>query len=258
MRVGPHRGRSIGWADWGQVLFQWQDPIFLRDWLWLIENPPPPARGGHVYGIAFSLCGGPSPRTKCGKCSSTQQLMCVSDELVAWRGWSLRTFSSHAFDGPKALKKQIARACRAAGANACSAWAATKAQRALGDDWYCSECGKQCKNSQSLAAHRFSKHGIKRVTRQHVAGTHCIACLMQFHERERLIQHLERGSKRCRAVVIARSPALPLEEVQRLDDEATAHARLLANSGRCRVHAILPCIRLHGPLLPSDPPRRSS
>ena len=41
MRVGPHRGRSISWADWGQVLFQWQDPIFLRDWLWLIENPPP-------------------------------------------------------------------------------------------------------------------------------------------------------------------------------------------------------------------------
>ena len=183
-------------------------------------------------------------------------LTSVTDTLADRRSWSLNSWAHAARDDPKSTKKEIATVCRRPEANVCSAWATSVAHRSLGEQWVCDECSSQCKSKQALAAHKFKKHGVTRLTRHYVGGTHCVACLRQFHERNRLIQHLERASPRCRQEVLARLPKLCPEIVQRLDQEAAAHVRRLAAEGRSRVHAALPCVRLNGPLLPVDDSRR--
>ena len=75
---------------------------------------------------------------------------------------------------------------------------------------------------------------------------------MQFHDRERLICHLEEKSPHCRDAVVARLPVLTPEEVKCLDDEAAIHVRSLTSIGRRRVHALLPAVRLQGPLQPRN------
>ena len=139
--------------------------------------------------------------------------------------------------------------CRSADANTCVSWATTASQRALGEVIVCAECGLRCRNRQVLGAHRSQKHGIRRLTRQYVDGTHCPACLLEFHSRDRLIQHLERASLECREFVLTERPELSEDTVRILDEEAAAHVRKLAHTGKHRVHALLPCVRLRGPLL---------
>ena len=182
-------------------------------------------------------------------------LASVALDPGSWKAWSLDVWARHAHDDPKAAKKLIGTICRQGESNMCDVWATTKSQRALAQACSCPECGKQCKNSQVLGAHRAQKHGIKRLTRYHVDGTHRVACLIEFHDRERLIQHLERASPDCRAVVLSRLPRLSDEVVKRLDEESTARVRELRASGKHRVHASLPRVRLHGPLWPSLAPR---
>ena len=183
-------------------------------------------------------------------CADFDWVTMVSDDLASWRGRSLSSWAAQARDGYKELRESVPRVCRLPTSNACIAWATTASQRSLGEAWFCYDCGVQFKNKQAWGAHRAKKHGIKRVIRQYLDGTHCIGCMMEFHARDRLVQHLERASPPCRQLVLDVMEVLPPDTVQRLDAEAAAHVRELTAAGRHRVHASLPAVRLPGPLLP--------
>ena len=174
----------------------------------------------------------------------------VAEVCKCWQGLPMRTMVQHAgTDAPK-LKTMIGQVCCLPEANVCRSWARTATQRQLGEAWSCPECGRSFKTKQALATHRRRKHGVKRITRQYVDTTHCVACLLEFHDRERLINHLEEKSPPCCAAVLERLPQLAPEIVEELDARAAMRVRELAASGKRRVHASLPCVRLQGPLLP--------
>ena len=172
----------------------------------------------------------------------------ISDDLEAWREWSLGNLARHAFSDPKMVRQRLSAACRLPGANVCSAWATTKAQKALNEAWSCDVCGKQLNSKRFLGVHRFRKHGIKSEVRRHVVVTHCPMCLVQFHDRERLIRHLEHAAPHCRQLVLSRFPALPDADVAEAEKVGADRARQLAKQGKMRVHAALPCVRMPGPV----------
>ena len=174
----------------------------------------------------------------------------VSEDFVSWRGLSLRDHAVAAGSSAHKMKIKIAELCRCRAANACISWATTVSQRQLATSWLCPECRQQHKSKQALAVHRARRHGVKRTMRQYVDTTHCAVCLLEFHDRERLIAHLEDKSPTCRAAILMRFPLLDPQAVRELDAGAAARVRELAKQGKRRVHASLPCVRLPGPVLP--------
>ena len=111
----------------------------------------------------------------------------VSEELSSWRGCSLQDWADHMAVDNKGTKASIARVCRMPTSNVCAAWAKTASHRSLDEVWICDYCGVQCRRKQVLAAHQWQKHGMKRLTRRYVDGTLCVACMLEFHDTDRLI-----------------------------------------------------------------------
>ena len=171
-----------------------------------------------------------------------------SEKLSTWKAWELADFAAYACTGAPKLLRRFVEYCRSPAANLCQSWAKTASQRALGQVFVCHECGAQCAGKQVLAAHRWTKHGTMRPTREYVDGTHCVVCMLEFHTRDRLVQHLERSSPQCGAYTMNTLPKLPADEVFRLNRDAAIHIKQLKGAGRCRVHALLPCFRVPGPL----------
>ena len=73
--------------------------------------------------------------------------------------------------------------------------------------------------------------------------------MVEFHERDRLVQHFERASPSCRQLLVENFPELMPEIVDKLDAEAADQVRTLKSSGKHRVHASLPSFRIPGPLI---------
>ena len=66
--------------------------------------------------------------------------------------------------------------------------------------------------------------------------------------RERVLNHLAEKSERCRAMVLATQPELAPEVVQALDEVEATRLRVAHRAEWRRSHAILPVVRLAGPL----------
>ena len=60
--------------------------------------------------------------------------------------------------------------------------------------------------------------------RRMVDTTICPMCLMQFHTRTRVVEHLAKDNHRCRAALSLTPPLLTVEQAAALD-EAEAHRR---------------------------------
>ena len=116
----------------------------------------------------------------------------------------------------------------------------------------CTECGKCCKSFQVLQLHRFSKHGAIHPLHMAVQYTPCPICLIQFHTRHRLLEHIKyKGKKRhCTALLSSRPPIISEAEARELDAAAAKSARQLAHRGLRRTHAAKPSHRVPGPMWP--------
>ena len=115
----------------------------------------------------------------------------------------------------------------------------------------CPECGKQYKSFQGLQLHRFKTHGVKNIYRRYVVESpHCTVCMKYFWTRERAVNHIRYRSKVCRNMLMLQQPFLSEEAANELDDAAKLKCNDLGKKGLRRHHAVEPCFRLSGPLIP--------
>jgi len=112
----------------------------------------------------------------------------------------------------------------------------------------CYLCDKVFPSFQQLSLHQFKAHGIKNLVRRYVDGVHCTVCLLYFHTRERLINHISRRSKVCKAVILSSPPIIDEQQSLALDEAEKSDNRKLYSTGMRRHTAKSPAFRLPGPI----------
>lgn len=113
--------------------------------------------------------------------------------------------------------------------------------------WPCYFCGQGFRSKQALSVHACKLHGIQRPIRRYITTTHCCACLLEFHTRERLISHISEKSPVCASYFVANITPLSAEATKAPDIEG--HSAISANMahGRSWTHTGgEPCYRLVG------------
>ena len=73
--------------------------------------------------------------------------------------------------------------------------------------------------------------------------------MVEFHTRERVMNHIKFRSHVCRENLLMRPPILTHEQADELDAAQYSEIRKLAARGQRRSHASVPCVRLQGPLI---------
>ena len=113
----------------------------------------------------------------------------------------------------------------------------------------CAMCDYSTDSIQALSWHEYTSHGLRHPMRDHIDGTVCIACLSDFHTRERVITHVTASSPRCRDVYLLVRPEVEPDKIVQLEVEAYQNTIKLLRSGRRRTFADIPPVRVDGPLL---------
>ena len=117
----------------------------------------------------------------------------------------------------------------------------------------CSQCSSQFCTYQRLSVHMFRKHGIKSSLCKHVGeSTVCPVCLKQFHDRDRLLNHIRYRSRTCRGVIWARGPVITDAEHEDILQNSRQKYRDLHASGHRRHFARAPAFRVSGPIAPHN------
>eukprot|EP00973_Karenia_brevis_P016097 2201074-Karenia_brevis.AAC.1 len=84
----------------------------------------------------------------------------------------------------------------------------------------------------------------------HAPSSVCMCCLLDFHTRNRLLQHLMYKSSVCLHNLLLRGPLLTELEVRTLNAAHLQDEADLRRAGFRRSKAKAPVVRLEGPLLP--------
>ena len=105
---------------------------------------------------------------------------------VALSDWLAFARSSY-----KASRRAVLRACDEVKVSEDASWTRNVSHDNLSRDWICESCSCSFPTKQLLGTHMWKVHHVRRATRSHVDGTHCPACLLEFHTRDRLLRHLE-------------------------------------------------------------------
>ena len=140
--------------------------------------------------------------------------------------------------------------CKSPFANMVEQWASSPALKAFAAPIECSHCGVLCKSYQAYAVHLPRKHNVKSKFRMYVMGNTCKVCLVNFHTRERCLNHVRYRSKVCKHNYLLRGPVLDEAEASLLDAADYAENRILYAKGLRRHQALCPSMRAFGPLLP--------
>lgn len=111
----------------------------------------------------------------------------------------------------------------------------------------CNVCNKVFNTKQSLALHEFKVHGIKDCLRKYVNTVFCPICMVMFHTRERLLNHLKYRSPTCKTNILLGQPVLTEEEANNLDSQDAHNFVLMQKAGKRRHHCDAPAYRLQGP-----------
>jgi len=146
--------------------------------------------------------------------------------------------------------KELKRTCKYKFANVVSSGCLDIKVSGLETAFLCSLCEFKTDSSQKLSLHMFSKHGVKDDIRLYVDGAHCHICLIQFHKRENVLNHLRRGRTPCRRQALLRGPRLSTEEADAIDLSLRSAYVKLHKKGLRRHALVGPCVQLHGPKLP--------
>ncbi len=113
----------------------------------------------------------------------------------------------------------------------------------------CTCCKYTCDSDQQLALHMFKHHGIKDNIRLYVSGTRCPICLIEFWQREVLLNHVRRGRTPCKRQVLLRGPVLTSAQADAVDLELRTFYQNQHRRGLRRHAVSAPCIRALGPKL---------
>ena len=100
-----------------------------------------------------------------------------------------------------------------------------------------------------LAPHRKIKHGARDPVYLLVGSVHCPVCMVYFHNRVRVLNHLKYRSTVCRLNLKMSGPVINVEQADELD-EGCRELRRSRYAAGLRAHAACaePCFRLCGPL----------
>ena len=113
---------------------------------------------------------------------------------------------------------------------------------------YCLDCGITFSSYQRLALHLKIKHNARDPVDFLVNTVHCPVCMIYFHNRIRLLNHLKYRSSVCRLNLTLAGPFIDNSEADVLDENCRELRRELYAAG-LRAHcATAPCFRLCGPL----------
>ena len=114
---------------------------------------------------------------------------------------------------------------------------------------YCLDCGKTFSSYQRLAVHRKVSHGIRDPVDLLVDTVHCPVCLVYFHNRVRVLNHIKYRSSVCRLNLKVAGPIITAEQADVFDVECRELRRKRYAEGQ-RAHAAgaEPCFRLCGPI----------
>ena len=113
---------------------------------------------------------------------------------------------------------------------------------------YCTDCGKCFNTYQKLALHKKVKHGLRDPVNALVDDVFCPVCLLFFHDRIRLLNHLKYRSLICRMNLLAQGPLISSERADELDVECRVLRRSRYAAGLRAHTTVLPVFRLQGPL----------
>lgn len=172
------------------------------------------------------------------------------EQFSELRGASLKQWIAVIMDRPLAMKAAVRKFLMNPLINEQNSWAKAKLTRQLGVSQTCDDCGVAFPSLQALSVHRVRKHGWRHEVRVHIDTTFCTVCLLEFHARNRVINHLAYGSPICLANLLARGPVISWEAANALDDEERVGEGRNRSAGWGRGKALAPCCRLSGPLLP--------
>ena len=95
----------------------------------------------------------------------------------------------------------------------------------------CPLCSFRAKNRTGLAAHLAHAHGLRSVTRRLAASSTCPSCLINFHTRTRVLQHLRRHSP-CFQALRHGGWGLPESVAEELDKQELARWKVTRGRGR--------------------------
>ena len=106
-------------------------------------------------------------------------------------------------------------------------------------------------NYQRMAVHRRVVHSHVDPVDLLVDGVHCPVCMLYFHNRIRLLNHLKYRSSVCRLNLMLAGPLISPERALELDRESRSLRRELYAKGLRAHSALAPVLRLQGPLPPA-------
>ena len=103
-----------------------------------------------------------------------------------------------------------------------------KERPAAGESQFlCWLCGSCFENKQQLGSHTAARHGIGHEARYAAQGSQCVVCLMEFHHRAKLIDHL----RSCRCLGLLRGNIIPYTAAE----EREAYREWAPSNGRTGV-----------------------
>ena len=111
---------------------------------------------------------------------------------------------------------------------------------------YCTDCGKCFNTYQKLALHKKVKHGLRDPVNALVDDVFCPVCMLFFHDRIRLLNHLKYRSLVCRMNLLAQGPLISSERADELDVECRVLRRSRYAAGLRAHTALAPVFRLQG------------
>ncbi len=108
--------------------------------------------------------------------------------------------------------------------------------------------------------HRSRVHDYIDPIHTYIDTYHCVTCVMYFHSRPRLFNHLNHRSHICSLSVLLGGPLISAEDAREIVVALREDNRALYARGLRPYSAIKPVFRLSGPPPPPiiDPTRRSS
>ena len=113
----------------------------------------------------------------------------------------------------------------------------------------CQCCNSMFNNWQSCSVHMWKVHNHSHVIKQYGHATHCAVCMVEFHSRPRIINHLLYRSHICRYNLLLGPPLISPCALKQLELDAAQCVRAARAAGLHRHKAVLPAFRLQGPLI---------
>jgi len=112
----------------------------------------------------------------------------------------------------------------------------------------CHICNVSLPDVQAYYGHMARIHHHRNPFKLRAEGTQCLACLKNYHNREKLCHHLRYSSKLCAQYYINHVPILSQDVLRREDKSTAAMTAQLKRDGLDHKFSVLPPIRHQGPL----------